>query len=98
MDPRLFGVWNSDEKDDDTRNSIGSVTMTFTHDGALIYDIHENNKIQRINLVYKIDGDMIVSDQPSHPKEQVTIYRLENDNTLILEFENMKTKFIKEKK
>lgn len=98
MDTRLFGVWNSDKKDDATKNSIGTVTMTFTNDGALIYDIYENDKLQRMNLVYKISGDTIISDQPSHPQEQRTKYRLENDNKLILEFEGQRTIFIKETK
>jgi hypothetical protein len=72
--------------------------MTFTHDGTLIYDIHENNKLQRMNLVYRIDGDTIISDQPSHPQEQRTRYRLESDNKLILEFEGQRTVYIKESK
>lgn len=62
----------------------------------LIYDIHETGKLQRMNMVYKISGDTIISDQPSQPQEQRTRYKLENDNKLI--FEGLKTIFIKESK
>jgi len=98
MDERLIGVWNSDATDQATKNNLGNVTMTFTKDGSLIYDIHEGDKLQRMNMTYCIIGDTIISDQPSHPNEQRTKYKLETDNKLILEFEGMATVFTREAK
>ena len=67
--------------------------MTFTKDGKLIYDIFEGNKQQRMNMVYKVQDNTIISDQPSHPQEQRTKYKIENSNKLILDFEGEKTVF-----
>ena len=93
MDTGLVGVWNSDLNDETTKNSIGNVTVTFTRDGALIYDIHEDNKLQRMNMVYRVSGDTIISDQPSHLQEQRTKYKLENHDKLILEVDGIITVF-----
>jgi hypothetical protein len=44
-------------------------------------------------MVYKIQGDTIISDQPSHPQEQRTRYKVEKSNKLILDFEGEKSVF-----
>lgn len=95
MDSGLIGIWNSDQSNETTKNSIGKVTMTFTEDGQLIYDIDAGNKLQRMNMVYKVSGDTIISDQPSHPQEQRTKFKIENGDKLTLEFEGEKTVFIR---
>lgn len=97
MDNNLIGIWNSDENDETTQKTLGKVTMTFTGDGKLIYDIFEGDKQQRMNMVYKVQGDTIISDQPSHPQEQRTRYKVENGDKLILDFEGEKTVFNKNK-
>jgi hypothetical protein len=56
----------------------------------LIYDINAGDKLQRMNLVYKIYGETIISDQPSHPQEQKSKFKIEDNNKLILEFEGKK--------
>ena len=96
MYTELVGVWNSDLNDEATKNSIGDVTITFNEDGSLIYDIHEGDKLQRMNMTYRINGDTIISDQPSHRQEQRTKYKLQNNNKLILEFEGTATVFNRE--
>ena len=98
MDTGLIGIWNSDLNDEATKNSIGDVTINFKVDGSLIYDIHDGDKLQRMNMTYRINGDTIISDQPSHPQEQRTKYKLENTDKLILEFEGTTTVFTREAK
>jgi hypothetical protein len=93
MDENLIGVWNSDINDVATKNSIGNVTITFTKDGSFTYDIHEGDKLQRMNMTYRVVGDTIISDQSSHPNEQKTKYKLENNDRLFLEFEGTVTVF-----
>lgn len=47
--------------------------MTFTTEGELIYSTLEMNVVtSRILLTYRVDGDSIVTDQPSAPNEQRT--------------------------
>ena len=97
MDSSLTGSWNSDETDEATRKALGKVTMIFTEDGELIYNIFEGGKEQRMNMVYKVQGDTIISNQPSHPQEQRTRYKIENGDKLILYFEGEKTIFNRSK-
>jgi hypothetical protein len=97
MSNNLIGSWNGDETDDATQKALGKVTMTFTEDGKLIYDIFEGGKQQRMNMVYKVQGDTIISDQPSHPQEQRTRYKIENGDKLILDYEGEKTVFNRSK-
>lgn len=94
----LIGIWDSDQSDIVTKNSIGKVTMTFTEDSQLLYNIDTGDEIQKINLIYKISGDTIISDQPSHPQVQKTKFKIENGNKLILEYEGEKTVFTRETK
>jgi hypothetical protein len=96
MDAGIVGTWNSDINDSTTKNNIGNVTMTFTEDGRLIYDIHERNKLQRMNMTYSISGDSIISDQQSHLAEQKTKFKLLGGDKLILEFDGIKTIFKRE--
>lgn len=98
MDERLIGVWNSDMNHETTKNNVGNATMTFTKDGNLLYDIYDGDKLQRIIMTYRVSGDTIISDQPSHPNEQRTKYKLENDDKLILEYEGTETMYKRETK
>ncbi|MCF2501371.1 hypothetical protein [Dyadobacter chenhuakuii] len=92
----LIGIWNSDQRDELTQKNVGKVTMRFMSDGQLLYDINAGNKLQRMNLVYKINGDTIISNQPSHPQEEKTKFRIEDDNKLIMEFNGEKAVFLRE--
>jgi hypothetical protein len=96
MSETLIGIWNSDMNHEATKNSIGNVTITFTKDGSFTYDIYEGDKLQRMNMTYHVVGDVIISDQPSHPNEQKTKYKLETNDKLILEFEGVATVFKRE--
>jgi hypothetical protein len=93
FDKQLEGAWISDSEDKTTKNSIGDVTMTFTKDGKLFYDVHEGDKVQKINMVYRTHRDTLYSDQPSNPRQAGTKYKIENNVNLTLNYEGAITKF-----
>jgi hypothetical protein len=95
METEIVGTWISDTNDMVTKNNIGNVTMIFTNDGRLIYDVQQGKKLQRMFMSYRISGDLIISDQPSQSKEQTTKYKLVDGDKLILEFEGIKIIFKK---
>lgn len=95
LDTRLFGQWTVDKSDEITINTLGNVTLTFTPEGKLIYEIIEDEKIQIINMTFLTVDNIIFSDQPSNPRKEQTIYKFQDEQHLILEFEGQKTKFIK---
>jgi hypothetical protein len=48
------------------------VTMTFTPDGNLVYVIHRERKDEKMNLVFSVDGDCLVTNQPSRRQTERT--------------------------
>jgi hypothetical protein len=68
---RLLGGWSLVESEGSDVVGDG-VLMTFDPDGRLTYAVEENGKQQIMNLVWQVDGDEIVSNQPSAPREERT--------------------------
>ncbi len=93
LDKRLEGSWNSDLQDAATIQTIGGVSMTFTEDGRLYYDIRNDDKLQRIEMIYWNSDGLLFSDQPSNPKVVSTKYEFVSHDKLILEYEGQKTIF-----
>jgi hypothetical protein len=93
FDTRLKGAWSSDPNDQITKNNFGNVYMLFTADGKLFYEIEENDKIQRINLTYWTEKDKIITDQPSHPNQEISSYKFESNDILIIEFGGINARF-----
>jgi hypothetical protein len=99
-DVRLLGVWKSDMSDEVTKNNLGETTMTFFNDGKLIYEIRQSfsPKPLKTDLIYRTMGDSLVSDKPSHVEEQISIYKFENEDKLILEIRGVRCVFLRRKK
>lgn len=95
IENEIIGVWASDPDDEFTQKTIGQVTMTFTTDGQLIYGIDSADINQKINMVYSIKGDTLISDQPSHPQEQKILFTIEDGDRLTLQFEGENTRFVR---
>ena len=60
------------------------VTISFEQAGRLTYTVH-GGTIQHILLTWRIDGDQIITDQPSAPAEETTRFRFAAPDRLILE-------------
>ena len=82
---RLSGRWRLYRAEGELDVGDGA-TMTFTNDGKLIYVIEENGKLQIMNLVYRVSGDTIVTNQASAPREEVSRFSFDEDDNLIIEF------------
>lgn len=89
----IIGVWRSDLTDEFTKSEYGNVTMEFTQDGTLIYFIHGLNE-KGIYMTFRIEGELLITNQPSLPKEERTQFRI-IDNHLELYFGGIRSKFIK---
>jgi hypothetical protein len=94
-DNPLVGEWYSDLTDEKTKGTIGDVIVTFTNDKKLIYAIVDGHKKQIINMVYFIDGNTLITDQPSNPQKERTEYYFINADTLILKFNNEESRFVR---
>lgn len=94
---RLIGKWKSDPGDPATQANYGDVTQAFHEDGRLTYIIHSPEKDQVMRLVYKVDGDELVTDQPSAPAEHRTKFSFDERGRLILEDEGERSQFVRVK-
>jgi hypothetical protein len=69
------------------------VGLEFLEDGRLVYAILTPKGTQIMRLTYRVDGDMLVTDQPSHPREERTRFGWDDTGVLILEFGGVKSRF-----
>lgn len=97
MMKQLLGKWKSDPGDPATQANYGPVTQTFHEDGRLTYVIHLPDKDQVMRLVYKVDGDELVTDQPSAPAEHRTKFSFDERGRLILEDAGERSRFVRVK-
>ena len=79
---------------DEGATEIGDgVTMTFTEDGKLVYVIHEKDSKQIMNLVFRVDGNHLITNQPSQPQEEKTKFSFDAEGNLILDYDGNKSWF-----
>jgi hypothetical protein len=90
-DPRLHGRWRVVRAEDPALEIGRGVEMTFSPDGTLTYSIEQADRWQIINLVYTVQGDEIVSDQPSAPAPHRTRYAFDAQGHLILTSDGART-------
>lgn len=94
-DDRLVGRWDLDPTDRAAFAAYGNTTMVFEADGRLTYIIHESARDRLMLLTWRTDGEVVVSNQPSHPREERTTYRLLDDATLVLILEGQPARYLR---
>jgi hypothetical protein len=78
--PALVGVWHLHTSAGDEQEA----ELEIHPDGRMTYAIREGRAWQVMKLRYRVEGYVIVSNQPSAPHEDRTNYSLEPDGSLIL--------------
>jgi hypothetical protein len=92
---QIIGKWRSDPADAEAIAEYGDVSLDFSRTGALTYTIHTEGKRQIMLLTYRIDGDVLVTDQPSDPKEERTRFRITSEGKLFLEHEYRPSTYVR---
>jgi len=92
---RLVGCW---ELIRSAVQPMEPAETDFRSDGRLFYSVLSEGRWQIMKLTYRVEGDYLVTDQPSHPRTERTRFRLESDGTLMLEFGGQKSWFRRGKK
>ena len=77
IDKHLIGTWRLDRTEDDLDKGDGA-TCTFSSDGKLDYTIQFKDYAAVMKMTYTIEGNEIVSDQPSQPHKERTRYEFLN--------------------
>jgi hypothetical protein len=85
---QITGIWRSDPDDLETIRMYGDVLLDFPPDGRLTYTIHSEGKRQIMHLTFRIEGDILTTDQPSGPKEESTRFDFTSTGKLVLQYGN----------
>lgn len=91
----LCGRWTTDPEDEVSLRESGQVSLVFDPDGKLTYIMHGGGKEEIVNLIYRVEGEMIVTDQPSAPREERTRFTLTSEGKLILEFGGVESRYVR---
>jgi hypothetical protein len=67
--------------------------MEFRSDGTLLYCVEADSKWQIMRLVFRVEGNFIVTDQPSQPSEERTGFTLSDTGALVLDYSGLKAEF-----
>jgi len=84
IDSRLLGRWISVPAAPGRETEVTS--LEFLDDGSLTYTIHGRKQNQVTLLRFRTEGETIVSDQESLPREERTPYFFTDDGKLTLLF------------
>lgn len=95
MKEQLIGKWKIDPADKKAYDLYGNVNMEFCPNGKLIYTTYDGGNAQSIILTYRISGDLLITDQPSHPREDSSKFELLPDGRLKLFNEGISSTYIK---
>jgi hypothetical protein len=88
IDERLLGRWENIPGPGEER-----ATAEFTRDGSLTYTFHTPDAEQIILLRFSTRDGVIISDQPSEPREEHTGYRFERPDLLVMTYDGEDTRF-----
>jgi hypothetical protein len=95
IDKRLIGEWIVDATDAIALQHIGDVQMNFYDNNVLRYLTKEKNTFNITMLTWWVEDDYIITQQSDKQQLEKTKYQFEGTSKLNLEFERLKTRFIK---
>lgn len=91
----LVGSWVVDPDDDAARAHFGDVVMRFDGDGSLTYVIRGDGRDEVMLLRYRVEGDELVTNQPSAPREDRTRFAFAPDGRLVLFHEGFSAHYVR---
>jgi len=69
--------------------------LEFGSNGALTYTIHHRQKDEVIFLTYRIEAGMVITDQPTAPRQETTRYEITADGKLVLHYGGEASVFVR---
>lgn len=81
---QLIGRWRTDPTDSAALSTFGEVVLTFGADGKLAYVVNAGNKQQVILLLYRVEDSVLITTQPSAPREERSRFSILSDGRLVV--------------
>lgn len=91
----LIGKWIASPTDIDATRDYGNTTLQFTKNGDLIYTIHEDQKKKKILLKYHVQDKVLITDQPSKPREERTNFGFSPTGELLLSYGGKTSRYVR---
>jgi hypothetical protein len=92
---QLVGKWISDPEDTEGISEYDNVSLDFSKDGRLTYTVHDQGKRRIVLLTYRVEGDVLVTDQPSDPREERTRFEITPSGRLVLLYEQRPSTYVR---
>jgi hypothetical protein len=92
----LIGDWQVDPADLAAIDAFGLASLTFGPDGDLTYAVQSSDGLQMMLLTYRVEGDNLVTNQPSAPREERTPWAIDGAGRLTLTFGGVVGRFIRQ--
>jgi hypothetical protein len=92
----LAGRWRSDPDDREAIREYGDVSLVFLPSGGLTYTVCTDGKLQILLLTYRVEGDVLITDQPSDPREERTRFKIGPDGKLVLLYEHRPSTYVRD--
>jgi hypothetical protein len=80
----LLGIWAIDDSDENAIARYGRTSMEFRSDGTLVHAIHGDESDQIMLLTFRVEGNVLITDQPSSPKVDRSDFMFCDDGRLVL--------------
>jgi len=93
---QLLGCWHLEQAEEDLHSE--PVEVEFRPTGELIYSIDAGDRWQVLRLTYRVEDDVLVTNQPSAPREERTRFELTPEGTLVLELRGTSASYRKGEK
>jgi hypothetical protein len=91
----LVGLWEIDKADRQALAAVGDVVLDFGDDGVLVYAVRGEDSAQIFDLRYHVEGNVVVTDQPSAPRVERTAFAFADDGSLTLAFGDVPCRFLR---
>ncbi len=94
---QLLGAWVTDPDDQSSTKTFGRVRMVFEPNGKLTYIVIGNGTDQVMLLSYRVDGDELVTNQESAPREDRSHFVFMPDGKLMLLYDGVPSVYVRER-
>jgi hypothetical protein len=88
--PSVLGCWELVRSSD---QAMEPSEADFRADGRLLYSVLSGERWQIMKLTYRVEGDVLITNQQSAPREERTRFYFESDGTLVLAFGGQRSWF-----
>lgn len=81
----IIGKWLDDPEDFESIKKFGRTEMEFKENGELIYTAHNKDGKALVSVcTYRVEGNNLITDQPSAPNEVKSLIKFNTSNNLMI--------------